>query len=163
MKHLPNLPPDQVHFLSVVLGFFATSNKIVANNLSQNFMTDLTSLEVQFFYDFQLMMENIHNVIYSLLIDTYIKDKKKQNDIYTAIETIITIGTKAKWAERWCNSQHSSFDKICMMTTRLACNRAIESSYWRMDNDSDVGLLMGYVLYRLPVELEFMDLDTFPR
>jgi hypothetical protein len=39
-------------------------------------------------------------------------------------------------------------DKICMMTTRLACNRAIESSYWRMDNDSDVGLLMGYVLYR---------------
>jgi hypothetical protein len=38
-------------------------------------------------------------------------------------------------------------DKICMMMTRLACNRAIESSYWRMDNDSDVGLLMGYVLY----------------
>jgi hypothetical protein len=54
-------------------------------------------------------------------------------------------------------------DKICMMTTRLACNQAIESSYWRMDNDSDVGLLTGYVLYRLLVELEFMDLDTFPR
>jgi hypothetical protein len=54
-------------------------------------------------------------------------------------------------------------DKICMMMTRLACNRAIESSYWRMDNDPDVGLLTGYVLYRLPVELEFMDLNTFPR
>jgi hypothetical protein len=54
-------------------------------------------------------------------------------------------------------------DKICMMTTRLACNRAIESSYWRMDNKSDVGLLTGYVLYRLPIELEFMDLDTFSR
>jgi hypothetical protein len=54
-------------------------------------------------------------------------------------------------------------DKICMMMTRLACNRAIESSYWRMDNDLDVGLLMGYVFYRLPVELEFMELDTFPR
>jgi hypothetical protein len=54
-------------------------------------------------------------------------------------------------------------DKICMMTTRLACNRAIESSYWRMDNNSDVGLLMDYVLYRLPIELESMDLDTFSR
>jgi hypothetical protein len=54
-------------------------------------------------------------------------------------------------------------DKICMVTTRLACNRAIESSYWRMEDDSDVGLLTGYVLYRLPVKLEFMDLDTFPR
>jgi hypothetical protein len=52
-------------------------------------------------------------------------------------------------------------DKICMMT-RLACNQAVESSYWRMDNNSDVGLLMGYVLYRLPIELESMDLDTFP-
>jgi hypothetical protein len=48
-----------------------------------------------------------------------------------------------------------------MMMTRLACNRAIESSYWRMDNNSDVGLLTGYVLYRLPIELKFMDLDTF--
>jgi hypothetical protein len=47
--------------------------------------------------------------------------------------------------------------------TRLACNRAIESSYWRMDNNSDVGLLTGYVLYRLPIELESMDLDTFSR
>jgi hypothetical protein len=54
-------------------------------------------------------------------------------------------------------------DKIRMMTTRLACNRAIESSYWRMDNNSDVGLLMGYVLYRLPIEQESMDLDTFSR
>jgi hypothetical protein len=52
-------------------------------------------------------------------------------------------------------------DKICMMMTRLACNQAIESSYWRMDNNSDVGLLTGYVLYRLPIELESMDLDTF--
>jgi hypothetical protein len=54
-------------------------------------------------------------------------------------------------------------DKICMMTTRLACNQAIESSYWRMDNNSDVGLLTGYVLYQLLIELESMDLDTFSR
>jgi hypothetical protein len=60
-------------------------------------------------------------------------------------------------------SSNIEHDKICMMTTRLACNQAIESSYWRMDNDPDVGLLTGYVLYQLPVELEFMDLDTFPR
>jgi hypothetical protein len=52
-------------------------------------------------------------------------------------------------------------DKICMMTTRLACNWAIESSYWRMDNNLDVGLLTGYVLYWLPIELGSMDLDTF--
>jgi hypothetical protein len=32
-----------------------------------------------------------------------------------------------------------------------------------MDNNSYVGLLTGYVLYRLRIELEFMDLDTFSR
>jgi hypothetical protein len=53
----------------------------------------------------------------------------------------------------------SSGDKICMMMTRLTCNQAIESSYWRMDNNLDVGLLMGYVLYQLLIELEFMDLQ----
>ncbi len=31
-----------------------------------------------------------------------------------------------------------------------------------MDNNSDVGLLMGYVLYWLLIELESMDLDTYP-
>jgi hypothetical protein len=31
-----------------------------------------------------------------------------------------------------------------------------------MDNNLNVRLLLGYVLYRLLVELEFMDLDTFP-
>jgi hypothetical protein len=67
---------------------------------------------------------------------------------------------------RYHNSVKTSIFKnsvifYCMMMTRLACNRAIESSYWRMDNNSDVGLLTGYVLYWLPVELEFMDMNTF--
>jgi hypothetical protein len=79
----------------------------------------------------------------------------------------ITLDIKFGFLARKPNLISSEFwganDKICMMTTRLACNRAIESSYWRMDNDLDVGLLMGYVLYQLPVELEFMDLDNFPR
>jgi ribonucleoside-diphosphate reductase beta chain len=78
MKHLPNLPPDQLHFLSLVLGFFAIIDKIVTYNLSQNVMAEVTSLEVQFFYGFQLMMENIHNETYSLLINMYIMDKKKK-------------------------------------------------------------------------------------
>jgi hypothetical protein len=71
----------------------------------------------------------------------------------------LLMSSKVGQKKRWMMED----DKICMMMTRLACNRAIESSYWRMDNDSDVGLLTGYVLYRLQVELEFMDLDTFPR
>jgi ribonucleotide reductase beta subunit family protein with ferritin-like domain len=50
------------------------------------------------------MMENIHNETYSLLIDMYIKDKKKQNDIFNAIETMPAVGAKAKWAEMFPNA-----------------------------------------------------------
>jgi hypothetical protein len=90
-------------------------------------------------------------------------------------ELIRNPGTKSVWQrssanefDRLCDGHTgrvngTNTDKICMMTTRLACNRAIESSYWRMDNNSDVGLLMGYVLYWLPIELESIDLDTFSR
>jgi ribonucleotide reductase beta subunit family protein with ferritin-like domain len=47
----------------------------------------------------------------SLTPCSYIKDKKKQNEIYNAIETMPAIGAKAKWAEMWCNSKHASFAK----------------------------------------------------
>jgi ribonucleoside-diphosphate reductase beta chain len=45
------------------------------------------------------MIENIHDETNSLLIDMYVKDKKKQNEKYNAIETMPTIGAKVKWAE----------------------------------------------------------------
>jgi ribonucleoside-diphosphate reductase beta chain len=62
-----------MHFLSVILGFFAVSDKIVADNLCQNFINEVTSLEAQFFYGFQLMMENVHSETYSLLIEFTLK------------------------------------------------------------------------------------------
>jgi ribonucleotide reductase beta subunit family protein with ferritin-like domain len=78
-------------------------------------MTEVTSLEAQFFYGFKLMMENIHNETYSLLIDTYIKDKQKCTYLFSAIETMPAIGAKAKWSEMWCNLQPASFAE-CLIT-----------------------------------------------
>jgi ribonucleotide reductase beta subunit family protein with ferritin-like domain len=110
MKHSPNLPPDQLHFISVVLSFLAISNKIVADNLSQNIMAEVTSLEVQFFYGFQLMMENIHmKPIPSS--STCISKTQRNKMKYTMQLKQCPSFAKAKWAEMWCNSQHASFAK----------------------------------------------------
>jgi ribonucleoside-diphosphate reductase beta chain len=49
-------------------------------------------------------MENIHSETYSLLIDTYIKDKEEQNRLFNAIETVPAIKKKAEWAIKWINS-----------------------------------------------------------
>ena len=43
--------------------------------------------EARCFYGFQIAIENIHSEMYSLLIDTYIKDKPEREYLFNAIET----------------------------------------------------------------------------
>lgn len=98
------LNADEQHFVKHVLAFFAASDGIVNENLAMNFVNEVQYTEAKFFYGFQIMMENIHSETYSLLIDTYIKDKEEQNKLFNAIETIPAIKKKADWAIKWINS-----------------------------------------------------------
>jgi ribonucleotide reductase beta subunit family protein with ferritin-like domain len=75
------LPDNKRHFISHVLAFFAASDGIVNKNLSINFATEVTSPEARCFYGFQIAVKNIHSEMYSLLIDTYIKDPAKKEQI----------------------------------------------------------------------------------
>jgi ribonucleoside-diphosphate reductase beta chain len=95
---------DEKHFIKNVLAFFAASDGIVNENLAMNFVNEVQYTEAKMFYGFQIMMENIHSETYSLLIDTYIKDKEEQNRLFNAIETIPAIKKKAEWAIKWINS-----------------------------------------------------------
>jgi ribonucleoside-diphosphate reductase beta chain len=98
------LNSDEQHFIKHVLAFFAASDGIVNENLAQNFVNEVQYPEAKFFYGFQIMMENIHSETYSLLIDTYIKDKQEQYKLFHAIDTIPAIKKKAQWALKWINS-----------------------------------------------------------
>lgn len=98
------LNEDEQHFVKHVLAFFAASDGIVNENLVMNFVNEVQYTEAKMFYGFQIMMENIHSETYSLLIDTYIKDKQEQNKLFNAIETIPAIKKKAEWAIKWINS-----------------------------------------------------------
>jgi ribonucleoside-diphosphate reductase beta chain len=96
---------DEQHFIKHVLAFFAASDGIVNENLAMNFVNEVQYTEAKFFYGFQIMMENIHSETYSLLIDTYIKDREEQNILFNAIETVPAIKKKAEWAIKWINSE----------------------------------------------------------
>jgi ribonucleoside-diphosphate reductase subunit M2 len=67
------LSKDERFFISRVLAFFAASDGIVNENLVERFSSDVQIAEARCFYGFQIMIENIHSEMYSLLIDTYIK------------------------------------------------------------------------------------------
>jgi ribonucleoside-diphosphate reductase beta chain len=95
------LNDDEKHFVKHILAFFAASDGIVNENIALNFVNEVQYTEAKMFYGFQIMMENIHSETYSLLIDSYIKDKEEQLNLFNAIETIPAIKKKAEWAMRW--------------------------------------------------------------
>jgi ribonucleoside-diphosphate reductase beta chain len=98
------LNDDERHFIKHVLAFFAASDGIVNENLAENFLSEVQYTEAKFFYGFQIMMENIHSETYSLLIDTYIKDKAEATKLFQAIDNFDAIKKKADWAIKWIDS-----------------------------------------------------------
>jgi len=98
------LNDDERFFIKNILGFFAASDGIINENLAENFLKEVGYPEAKCFYGFQIMMENIHSETYSLLIDTYVKDKKERDRLFNAIETIPAVKRKADWALKWIES-----------------------------------------------------------
>jgi ribonucleotide reductase beta subunit family protein with ferritin-like domain len=118
------LTRDEKHFISMVLAFFAASDGIVLENLAVRFMKDVQLSEARAFYGFQIAMENIHSETYSILIDTYIKDKTHQTKLFNAIDTYPCISKKAVWAKTWIYDAESTF------ATRLVGFACVEGIFF---------------------------------
>ena len=98
------LSDDERYFLKHILAFFAASDGIVNENLAENFVNEVQYSEAKFFYGFQIMMENIHSEMYSLLIDTLVDNDSEKDELFNALERFPAIKKKADWALRWIDS-----------------------------------------------------------
>lgn len=107
--HWDALKPDEQHFISHILAFFAASDGIVNENLVERFSKEIQVTEARCFYGFQIAIENIHSEMYSLLIDTYIKDSTQREYLFNAIETMPCVKRKADWAINWINASNASY------------------------------------------------------
>ena len=95
------LNDDERHFIKYILAFFAASDGIVNKNLAEDFLGQVRCMEAKFFYGFQVAIENIHSHTYSLLIDSYIRDKDEQTHLLNAVTTVPSVKKKADWSLRW--------------------------------------------------------------
>jgi len=118
------LTDDEKYFIKMVIAFFAASDGIVLENLGMRFMSEVQWSEARAFYGFQIAMENIHSEMYSLLIDTYIKDKDEKKTLFHALENFPCIKKKADWAIKWINDKRSSF------ATRLVAFACVEGIFF---------------------------------
>jgi ribonucleoside-diphosphate reductase subunit M2 len=118
------LNDDEKHFIKMVIAFFAASDGIVLENLAMRFMSEIQLSEARAFYGFQIAMENIHSEMYSLLIDTYIKDKDEKTNLFEALKNYPCIRKKADWAIKWIHDKRSSF------ATRLLAFACVEGIFF---------------------------------
>jgi ribonucleoside-diphosphate reductase beta chain len=116
------LTENEKYFIKNVLSFFAASDGIVNENLAENFYREVQYPEAKFFYGFQLAMENIHSLMYSLLIDTYISNPKEKDECFNAIDRLPAVQKKAKWALEWI--ENASFAE------RLVAFAAVEGIFF---------------------------------
>jgi ribonucleoside-diphosphate reductase subunit M2 len=104
-----DLTTGEQQFVSMILAFFAGSDGIVLENLATRFMADVQLAEARAFYGFQIAMENIHSEVYSVLIDTYIKDTEEKSKLFNAIAHYPCITKKARWSQKWIHDNRSTF------------------------------------------------------
>ena len=121
--HWEQLTENEQYFIKNVLAFFAASDGIVNENLAQRFCAEVQLPEARCFYGFQIMMENIHSEVYSLLIDHYIQDAAEKSHHLRAIQTIPSVTAKAEWALRYIESTES-------FATRLVAFAAVEGIFF---------------------------------
>ena len=124
VDHWDSLNDNEKYFISMILAFFAASDGIVLENLASRFMNEVQISEARAFYGFQIAMENIHNESYSLLIETYIKDKTEKHKLLHAIENFPCIKKKSDWAQKWIHDNRSSF------ATRLVAFACVEGIFF---------------------------------
>ena len=123
-KSWEGLDDSEKYFIKMILAFFAASDGIVLENLGIRFMSDVQLSEARAFYGFQIAMENIHSEVYSLLIDTYVKDNIEKTELFNALDNFPCIKKKGDWAIKWINDNRSSF------ATRLIAFACVEGIFF---------------------------------
>ena len=118
------LDDNERYFISMVLAFFAASDGIVIENLGKRFLAEVQLAEAKAFYGFQLAIENIHSIMYSQLIETYISSHSEKSKLFNALDNFACIRKKADWALKWIEDEKSDF------ATRLVAFACVEGIFF---------------------------------
>lgn len=137
------LNEDEKFFIKNVLAFFSSSDSIVTENLAARFLNEVKVPEAKSFYGFQIAMEQVHQEMYSLMLDTYVKDTKEKEKLFDAIFNVPSINKKAQWALKWIADDNASFAERLIA---FACvegiffSSAFASIYWLKERNLMPGL-----------------------
>ncbi len=117
-----SITENQKRMVKKLVFFFANSDAIVADNVTDNLMGNMP-LEGELFLSYKLYNENIHMITYGDLIEAYITNTEEKEKAYNAIYQSDFVAKKLQWAEKH-TTESSSFAES------LVADMAIEAIYF---------------------------------
>jgi len=86
------LTKAEQHIIKYIHAFFASADGIININAAGRFKKDFEdSLEINYFYDFQIMIENIHAEVYSIILFELVPDIQERDKLLNGFKTIPVI------------------------------------------------------------------------
>jgi len=120
-KDFMTLNKDQQHFIKLVIGFFSAADNLIIQNLSCNFIEEISYLEAKFTLSYRQMIECIHSETYATIIDVIIKDDIEKDKIFNSLTNVPSIKAKADFCYKYMDRNNASF------ATRLYAFSLIEN------------------------------------
>jgi ribonucleotide reductase beta subunit family protein with ferritin-like domain len=95
-----------------VLGYFATADGIVLENLQVNFGEEAAIPEARAWWATQEKNEVLHQDVYGILLENYVASVEDRKKLFDSMETMPAIRKKARWAQFWLDKRHSFAERL---------------------------------------------------
>lgn len=96
-----NASEGERRLFDYVQGFFAVSDFVVGDIIGSKLENRIKNTDLRLVYSFINMMENIHMITYSKVVEKAIKNSKERADVLNSASRIPTIDRKLKWIRKW--------------------------------------------------------------
>ncbi len=126
---------NERHAIKSILAFFASSDGIVNFNIEKNLISQITIPEIILTYNYQKMMEDIHNISYSKMIDNIIRNDKEKEELFDAIHNIPVIKNITDWIIEYIENDKPLSHKLIafMCIEGLLFSSAFAIVFWFKD------------------------------
>lgn len=121
-KDYERLTPGEQHFIKHVLAFFAVGDAIVNENLTERFEKEIDIIEAKYFYHAQMAMEDIHAIMYSMLLVTIIPSEEERTFLLNSTINMPIIGKMRDFIVEKCIKSN---DPFAARILRMACVEGI--------------------------------------
>lgn len=122
-KDFKNLDEAQKEFIGNMLAMLTSSNRITGANVIEKFSAELQNPEGKSYYGFEIMMENIYDEIYSMMVDGFFEEASNVK-LFKEVNNLPEFKAKSEWVQRWI------FDDDTLYAERLVAYAAKECIFF---------------------------------